>query len=128
MCNSLCTLAPCMSSLASSALRHVDCPDTFVCPNRLVDTLPKHWGGAGSAAVSGQLEDKTNAHGSLLHCLEDGGCLPRLPASVLRCACWDQPVQQDLLPRVPQTLNTCAVLGRSTIVCQSGLDLPASAE
>ena len=52
---------------------------------RLVDTLPKHWGGAGSAAVSGQLDDKTNEHGALLHALEDGGCLPRLPASALRC-------------------------------------------
>ncbi len=49
-----------------------------------MDTLPKHWGGAGSAAVSGQLDDKTNEHGALLHALEDGGCLPRLPASVLR--------------------------------------------
>ena len=50
-----------------------------------MDTLPKHWGGAGSAAVSGQLDDKTNEHVALLHALEDGGCLPRLPASVLRC-------------------------------------------
>ena len=49
-----------------------------------MDTLPKHWGGAGSAAVSGQLDDKTNDHNALLQCLEDGGCLPRLPAAVLR--------------------------------------------
>lgn len=51
---------------------------------RVVDTLPKQWGGAGSAAVSVQLEDKSNSHQLLLQCLQDGGCLPRLPPSVLR--------------------------------------------
>ena len=58
-------------------------PDGCI-PRRLVDTLPKHWGGAGSAAVAGQLDDKTNEHGALLRALEDGGCVPRLPAPVLR--------------------------------------------
>ena len=50
----------------------------------MVDTLPKHWGGAGSAAVGSQLEDKANSHQLLLQCLQDGGCLPRLPPTVLR--------------------------------------------
>ena len=53
---------------------------------RVIDTLPKHWGGAGSAAVSAQLEDKANSHQLLLQCLQKGGCLPRLPPNVLRCS------------------------------------------
>ena len=89
---------------------------TGACRRRLVDTLPKHWGGAGSAAVSGQLDDKTNQHGALLHALEDGGCLPRLPASVLRSV---PAISSADAPRLPWAmlpyLQTCSHKPRTTM-------------
>lgn len=51
---------------------------------RLVDTLAKHWGGSGSAALPAQLEKKMNSHNLLLQCLSDSGCLARLPPATLR--------------------------------------------
>lgn len=50
----------------------------------MVDTLPKHWGGAGSAAIPGQLEGKVNSHAVLVNTLQQGGVLARLPASAVR--------------------------------------------
>jgi len=50
----------------------------------VVDTLPKHWGGAGSAAIPGQLEAKINSHAVLVNTLQQAGVLAQLPATALR--------------------------------------------
>ncbi|KAK9808624.1 hypothetical protein WJX72_000762 [[Myrmecia] bisecta] len=52
---------------------------------RLVDTLPKHWGGAASsAAITDQLAQKRLLHNSLLHTLAQSGSLARLAPATLR--------------------------------------------
>lgn len=51
---------------------------------RVIDTLPKHWGGAGSAAVPAQLEAKATSHAVLVNTLQQAGVFSRLPASACR--------------------------------------------
>ena len=51
---------------------------------RVVDTLPKHWGGAGSAAIPGQLQIKINSHAVLVDTLQQAGVLSQLPPSAIR--------------------------------------------
>lgn len=52
--------------------------------HRVTDTLPKHWGGAGSAAIPAQLEAKATSHAVLVSTLQQAGVLARLPASACR--------------------------------------------
>lgn len=51
---------------------------------RVTDTLPKHWGGAGSAAVPAQLEAKATSHQVLVSTLQQAGVFAQLPASACR--------------------------------------------
>ncbi len=51
---------------------------------RVVDMLPKHWGGAGSAAIPGQLQFKINSHAVLVDTLQQAGVLSQLPPSAIR--------------------------------------------
>lgn len=53
---------------------------------RVVDTLPKHWGGRGSAAIPEQLTAKANSHLVLLDTLQRAGALDQMPPSALRWA------------------------------------------
>lgn len=53
--------------------------------SRVVDTLPKHWGGRGSAAIPEQLTAKANSHSVLLDTLQHAGVLEQMPPSALRC-------------------------------------------
>jgi hypothetical protein len=51
---------------------------------RVADTLPKHWGGRGPAAIPEQLSAKANSAAVLLDTLQHAGVLDQLPPVALR--------------------------------------------
>ena len=51
---------------------------------RLVNALPKLWGGKGGSATSEQLRNKQQRHNMLLQVLQAASLLDHLPAGVLR--------------------------------------------
>ena len=56
---------------ACHSIRHFCC--------RVVDTLPKHWGGRGPAAIPEQLSAKANSAAVLLDTLQHARVLDQLP-------------------------------------------------
>ncbi len=84
--------------------------------SRVVDTLPKHWGGRGSAAIPEQLTAKANSHSVLLDTLQHAGVLEQMPPSALRCfedcgalttadrGCWASAIPAGLCMLVRQLL------------------------
>lgn len=72
----------------------------------MTDTLPKHWGGAGSAAIPAQLEAKATSHAVLVSTLQQAGVLARLPASACRQA-----------PRLQSSSGCDVHTGLSTLTC-----------
>ncbi|KAK9822959.1 hypothetical protein WJX74_009105 [Apatococcus lobatus] len=65
---------------------HIDGPSNPIAlySTRLVDMLPKHWGGAATGpALSRHLQNKRAAHSRLLGLISQAGISSRLPASAL---------------------------------------------
>lgn len=87
---------------------------------RVTDTLPKHWGGAGSAAVPAQLEAKATSHAVLVSTLQQAGVLAQLPASACR-AVFDAGEKLHAVAAVREAETKAALVARASGTATLGL-------